>query len=93
MTELNPPTITPAPVLLTQHSALALLGLTPRRYLESVRALGIRHRRVGKLVLTSPGDWAALLPGLEAPAANAQDKPTAEGIDGVLATIGRRRAG
>jgi hypothetical protein len=93
MTEPNATTVTPAPVLLTQHTALALLGLTPRRYLESVKALGIRHRRVGKLVLTSPGDWAALLPGLEAPASTTPDKPSPGGVDGVLAAIGRRRAG
>jgi hypothetical protein len=96
MADQRTPEPTVAPILVTQRSAPAVLGVTPRQYLDLVKSLGLPHRRAGKLVFTSPDVWRGLVvdqaPAVpKVPAHSTPAEPTPRGIDAVLAAIGRKR--
>lgn len=75
-----------APVLLSQKNCLAAIGMTPRRYLETIRALKIPCVTDGALRLTEPAVFVAALKVA---------RPTPEPVDAADALrrrIGKRRS-
>lgn len=75
----------PKPLLVSQHTCLAVLGVTERRFLDMVRELAIPHLTSGKLRLVRPEDFTAAL------ARSAEPAPVAGGS--ALAALGLRRRG
>ena len=78
-----------APVWASQLNCLAALGIDERRFRETVRALGIRHVRRGKLVLVRLSDWDDAMH--RAQTAGAELPDDSDTVDSCLAAIGRRR--
>ena len=88
-----------APVLVTDRSAPAVLGLEAREYRELVAEHGIRHVRRGHRVIARVEDVLAALDRIAATQAEGESTHTEdpagesqpETADDFLAAIGRRR--
>jgi len=92
-----------APATVTDRTAPLVLGLEPRAFRELVIDHHVRHARVGRgvgrRIIARLEDVLAVLDRLADDAAPAEDAPAPEepsatssdGVDGVLAMIGRRR--
>jgi len=96
LTEQESPTV--APVLVTQLTSLAVLGIPGRRFREFIPRRRVRHTRVGKLVVAEIADVLEALRAetpTEVEPANDQDvvESQPETADEVLACLGRRRTG
>jgi len=88
------PELAPRPVMVSQLTALVVLGVTPRRFRELVLEHGIRHARLGKLVLVAVDDWLTAMaklstqPEATQPATSTSTAPT---VDDYLRRLGRVR--
>ena len=96
------PSVTIAPLSVTQLTAEPTIGLNASRYLEACRthAEHLRPARVGKLVVTTLDAWERLLERLSAvaerdpfpePANDRAADAVPSDVDGVLARLGLRR--
>jgi hypothetical protein len=80
--------------MVSQLTALPVLGVSPRRFRELVLEHRIRHARLGKLVLVAVDDWLAAMGKLSTapeptPAPEySNDAPT---VDDFLRRMGRVR--
>jgi len=88
------PALAVTPVVVTQHTSFAVLGLEGRRFRELVARIGIRHCRDGQLVLVQVEDFIAAIDARASSIApdfcdtsGARDYETA---DEILAAVGHR---
>jgi hypothetical protein len=85
------------PIYVTQRTSEMVLGLAPRRFREVVRKYGIRHAKLGKLIMARVVDVEAALDrltasGQPAPAVGAPGEAV-RSVAELLGELGRRRAG
>lgn len=82
-----------APVMVSQHTALAVLGVSPRRFRELVLEHRISHVRLGKLVLVAVADWMTAMSRLatQLEPTPPESTTTAPTVDDFLARLGRVR--
>lgn len=79
--------------MVSQHTALAVLGISPRRFRELVLEHRIAHVRLGKLVLVAVSDWMTTMAKFTTtPEATQPETPTAPTVDAYLARLGRVRS-
>ena len=82
------------PLYISQRSS-ERVGLTSRQFRDAVNRYGIRHSRVGKLVLVKVEDWHLAMAKLASTGQSepANDVPAPMTADSFLARLGRKRCG
>jgi hypothetical protein len=80
--------LAPMPLFISDANSVAVVGRPFRRVRETARALGVPVLRKGRLV-----DAAAFRSAVLTAAPANEGQGPAEAVDGVLAALGRRRAG
>ena len=86
-----------APATVTQDTALPVLGIESRPFREAVHKYGIRHMRLGRLLVVRVADFLEALERIGGQVPNDTEAP-ADGtpvmsVDEMLARVGHARVG